>query len=96
MKPLYITPRDWEAALGVLQAKSNIEIAQDMGVKARTVKYHLKTLYKKFKMRGCAPGKRVRLAIMMHQNYAEMEKLVCELDGTKPIIQPMENMAAAS
>jgi DNA-binding NarL/FixJ family response regulator len=56
-----ITPRDREILDLLVQGCSNEDIAKELGIAARTVKSHLRTLYMRFGIEG--EGQRVRLAL---------------------------------
>jgi ATP/maltotriose-dependent transcriptional regulator MalT len=65
-------PRERQVAELLLQACSNREIAQALGMAERTVKAHLHKMFLKFGIRGGI--KRVRLAVLLYRiQQREME-----------------------
>jgi len=65
MKSLTLTPRQLQVAALLIEACSDKEIGQKLGITDRTVKAHFHQLYKKF---GITSGiKRVKLAVLLYR-----------------------------
>ncbi len=68
---LHLTPRELECSKLVSQAKSNLYIAQHLGISVQAVENLINSLYNKFAIGGTPkdPGRRVKLAYTIQHYY---------------------------
>lgn len=50
--PVHITPREMDVLRGIMEGKSNKEIARDLGIQEVTIKLHVKTICRKLQARN--------------------------------------------
>ena len=68
---LHLTPRELECSRLVSQARSNLDIAQHLGITVQAVENLINSLYNKFSIGGTPkdPGRRVLLAYAIQRYY---------------------------